>query len=755
MRIAVIGGGPGGLYFSILTKKANPDCHIEVYERNKADDSFGFGVVFSDETLSEFLTRDPKSYELIRTHFAYWDDLDIARDGKKVRITGNGFCGCSRKKLLQLLQQRCKEEGVQLHFETEQTDLSIQAEYDIVVAADGIGSKIREQLQKELGTQVKLKSNKFVWMGSTRPLDAFTYWFKQTQNGAMVAHSYQYEKGKSTWIFECSPETWKKWGFDQLNEDESQQLLEEIYKDELEGHKLIQNKSYWRQFPHVTNANWHHKNIVLLGDAKATAHFSIGSGTKLAMESAIALSDAIIQFGDQPKLAFEKYEESRRQRVEMIQHAANVSLHWFENMDRHIRHPFYQFAFGVMTRAKKVTFENLQLRDSSFTKKVLQEFIEQNNYPELAPPAFTSFKLGALSLSNRIVMFGLPQNKAKQGLVNDWHLTHYGSRACQGLGLIITEPIAVNKDGACGINAPGLYEKEQTKCWRRITDFIHQNSNCKIAAQLAHAGRKASPQENEAPLFSASPIPFLNTGVHPKQMDEKDMEFVRNDFVRAAKNAVDAGFDMVEIKADEGQLLASFLSPLTNLRTDKYGGKVENRLRFPLAVFNAIRKELDQKTPISVRISVEDWAEGGISAVDAEMIARAFKNAGADIINVTTGNTVSHQKVDGGRMYQTPYSEEIRNKANIATITSGKITDIDQINTIILNGRADLVGLGKPLLLHPGFVNHAAAHENYKEHKVPQPYETAKGSLFQEKTKERRQIEQMKKALKPESHKKS
>ncbi|RZK01581.1 MAG: bifunctional salicylyl-CoA 5-hydroxylase/oxidoreductase, partial [Flavobacterium sp.] len=455
-KITVIGGGPGGLYFSILTKKAFPDCQIDIYERNKADDSFGFGVVFSDETLGEFLTRDTQSYDLIRSKFAYWDDIVVARDGEKVSISGNGFCGCSRKTLLQLLQQRCHEEGVNLHFEQNIDDVSDFHDSDYIVACDGINSSIREKFKSDFQTTVELKKNKFVWLGSTKPLDAFTYFFRTTPFGTFVAHSYQYEEGMSTWIFECAPETWEKLGFETTNETDTIQKLSELFSEELDGHALISNRSHWRQFPAITNKNWHKDNIVLLGDAKATAHYSIGSGTKLAMECAIALSDSIVRHGINKEAAFAEYEKLRRNKVEMIQYAANVSLDWFENMNRYINFDFQQFAFGVMTRSKKVTFENLALRDVSFPQKVLQEFNTRINASHInIPAAFTYFQLKKLKLENRIVMAPMGQYQAEDGVPNSWHFSHYTQRALGGLGLIITEMTAVNPNGRITLGCTG------------------------------------------------------------------------------------------------------------------------------------------------------------------------------------------------------------------------------------------------------------------------------------------------------------
>ncbi len=763
MKITVIGGGPGGLYFSILTKKAMPHCQIDIYERNKPDDSFGFGVVFSDETLGEFLKRDMKSYELIRSKFAYWDDIIIARDGESVTIAGNGFCGCSRKTLLQLLQQRCLEEGVNLHFEQNVEDLSQFADSDIILATDGIGSAIRTKYQQEFGTKVELKKNRFVWMGSTKPLDAFTYFFRSTPHGTIVAHSYQYEEGMSTWIFECSDETWQKHGFEVTNEADTMAKIAEIFKDELDGHPLISNKSNWRQFPHVTNENWYHNNIVLLGDAKATAHYSIGSGTKLAMDSAIGLSDAVIAHPTNVQAAFAQYDKTRRNTVEMIQYAAIVSLDWFENMDRHMQHTFQQFAFGCMTRSKKVTYENLRLRDSSFTDKVLNEF-NDNCHSELVSesPAFTTFKLRNLELQNRIVMSSMGQYVAENGLVNDWHFQHYTSRAVGGLGLILTEMTAVSDTGRITEGCAGIYTESQVNAWKRITDFIHKYTQTKIGIQLGHSGRKGCSkipwvdqfQGKKWELLSASAIPFNENSDSPKEMTLADMQLVKNQFVQATKNANEAGFDMIELQAHHGFLLASFLSPLTNIRTDEFGGSVQNRLKYPLEVFTAIREVFPTEKPISIRISAADWAENGISEQDVLVISEAFKKDGADIINVSTGNTVANQKPQTGRMWQTPFSDAVRNTVHIPTITAGYIQDIDQINTIILNGRADLVALGRPLLLDANFVRNAQAYEQFQANDIPNSYKMGISHLYPLKVAERKQVEGMKKALKPKSNKK-
>ncbi len=762
MKITVIGGGPGGLYFSILTKKAMPHCQIDIYERNKPDDSFGFGVVFSDETLGEFLKRDMQSYELIRSKFAYWDDIVVARDGESVSIAGNGFCGCSRKTLLQLLQQRCLEEGVNLHFEQNVDDLSQFSDSDIILAADGIASAIRTKYQNEFGTKIELKKNRFVWLGSTKPLDAFTYFFRSTPHGTIVAHTYQYEEGMSTWIFECSNETWHKHGFEVTNEADTMAKIAEIFAEELDGHSLISNKSHWRQFPHVTNENWYHNNLVLLGDAKATAHYSIGSGTKLAMDCAIGLSDAVIANPTNVQAAFAQYDKTRRNTVEMIQYAAIVSLDWFENMDRHMQHSFQQFAFGCMTRSKKVTYENLRLRDSSFTDKVLEEFNDNCNVNiKNRSAAFTPFKLRNLELQNRIVMSSMGQYLAENGLVNDWHFQHYTSRAVGGLGLILTEMTAVCETGRITQGCAGIYTENQVNAWKRITDFIHQYTPTKIGMQLGHSGRKGCSkipweeqfQGKKWELLSASAIPFSENYDYPKEMTLAAMQLVKSQFVQATKNANDAGFDMIELQAHHGFLLASFLSPLTNIRTDEFGGSVQNRLKYPLEVFTAIREVFPKEKPISVRISATDWAENGISEQDVLVISVAFKKAGADIINVSTGNTVADQKPQTGRMWQTPFSDAVRNTVHIPTITAGYIQDIDQINTIILNGRADLVALGRPLLLDANFVRNAQAYEQFQATDIPNSYKMGISHLYSLKASERKQMEGMKKALKPKSNK--
>lgn len=767
MKITVIGGGPGGLYFSILTKKRLPHVQIDVYEQNKADDAFGFGVVFSDETLSEFLSYDTRSYELIKQSFAYWDDLDIVRDGERVRIEGNGFCGCSRKTLLTLLQQRCREEGVNLHFETQVT-VDQFTDSDMIVAADGINSGIRQQYAEAFGTEVNLMKNRFIWCGSTRPLDAFTYFFKDTPYGAFCAHTYQYEEGHSTWIFECSPETYAKAGFEEQDEAGSLAKLTEIYHEELDGHPLIGNRSWWRSFPHVYNKHWHHNNVVLLGDAKASAHYSIGSGTKLAMDCAIGLSDAVVENPDNVQQAFAAYVEKRRNVVDMIQHAADVSLQWFENLDRHMKLDFSTFGFSTMSRSKKITIENQARRDRRYAQGVIHHFNQALGTKNLdTPPAFTPFNVGKLTLANRIVMSAMGQYKARDGVPGDWDYVHYTSRAVGGVGLIFTGMTAISPTARITPSCYGLYNDDQMNAWKRITDFIHTHTDTKIAVELGHAGRKGSCESDNLgqplkadgwDLISADAIAYKADFPTPKAMDEEDMATIKQQFVDAAQRAVTAGFDAVELQMHNGFLLASFLSPLTNQRQDAYGGSIENRAKYPLAVVKAIKDCLGD-TPLIVKLGVNDWHPQGITPAEAEYVATQLKTLGVAMIDVATGNTVVDQKPMMGRMWQTPYAEWIRNTIDIPVITTGRIESIDQINTILLNGRADLVAMGRIFLADPYFVHQAKAYEQYQADDltaagIPQPYSAGATVVYAKARKERREFEQMKQRLKPVSHQK-
>src|ERR1700723_197584 len=726
MKVAIIGGGPAGLYSAILLKKQRPEADITVYERNRADDTFGFGVVFSDATLDNFEKYDPPSYRRITQEFAYWDDIAVHFRGTVHRVGGNGFCGCSRRQLLLILQERARELGVKLLFETEIADESRFADADLVVLADGINSRFREKYASHFEPEVDLRSNVFAWMGSTRPLDAFTFIFQETEWGPFIAHAYQYEVGRSTWIFETDPETFERAGLTGLNEKQSADRMAEIFGWFLEGHPLLTNRSMWRNFPMIRSQRWVKDNMVLLGDAKATAHFSIGSGTKLAMEDAIALADAM-NATPTVEAALATYEQGRREEVEKTQHAADVSLVWFEHVDRFWDFDPVQFAFGVMTRAKAITYDNLTLRapefvgevDKAFARHVRDQGFDVEVEKPLAP-MFQPFRLREMTIANRAVVSPMCMYSAVEGVAGDFHLVHYGPRALGGAGLIFTEMTCVGRDARITPGCTGLWNDEQEKAWRRIVDFVHANSAAKICLQLGHAGRKGATklmwdgidrplEQGGWDVISASPIPYFTDSQVPREMDRAAMDRVKAEFVAAAQRGEACGFDMLELHCAHGYLLASFISPLTNQRTDQYGGSLENRLRYPLEIFEAMRSVWPAHKPMSVRISATDWAEGGITGDDAVAIARAFAERGVDLVDVSTGQTVRDAQPIYGRMFQTPFSDQVRNEARVATMCVGNITTADQVNTILAAGRADLVALARPHLMNPYFTLHAAA----------------------------------------------
>jgi len=737
MKISIIGGGPGGLYFALLTKKRMPDCDITVFEQNRADDTFGFGVVFSDETLDEFLNADPESYTMVKESFAYWSDIVIEHKGERTVIGGNGFVGCSRKTLLQLLQDRCKQVGVKMHFshpvdaETVEQDF---ADSDLILVADGIASQIRKKYENEFGVSIEEKRNKFTWLGSTRPLDAFTFFFKETEHGHYCAHTYQYEEGASTWVIETTPECWEAAGFGDMSEEESAHYLERVFEQELQGHSFQTNRSIWRNFPKVICEKWSHKNMVLLGDNKATAHWSIGSGTKLAMECAIALSDAVVAHKGDVEGAFEAYEKERRTPVEITQHNAEVSLRWFENMPLHWNKEHYEFAFSCMSRAKSLTWDNMKLRDAGFLEKAEAEFYDRYKRQtsrdvagDKPTPMFTPLDLRGLTIPNRVVMAPMAQYCAEDGDPTDWHFTHYTARAIGGAGLIIVEMTCPTPDARITMGCTGLWSNAQEAQWKRIIDFVHDTTQSKIALQLGHAGRKGStctPDSGDGmdmpmeagnwPIYSASSIPYNGASQTPAELTRAQMDEVRDSFVASATRAMRAGFDMLELHCAHGYLLASFLSPLTNIRTDEYGGSVENRTRFPLEVFKAIRAIWPVNKPMSVRLSSSDWAAGGLTLDDLREIALAFKDAGVDIIHASSGQTVPDQKPVYGRMWQTPFAEFIKQNVDIPTIAVGDITLPEQINMIVAADRADLCAMARPFLNNPFFTRQAAGHYGVK-----------------------------------------
>jgi anthraniloyl-CoA monooxygenase len=770
MKVTVIGGGPGGLYFALLAKKAWPRWDITVCERNRPDDTFGFGVVFSDQTLDAFKAYDLVTYERIRRRFAYWGDVDVVYKGQTLRSGGNGFCGCSRVALLNILQDRGRELGVQMRFQREVDGLEEFPDSDLIVVADGINSRIRERYKEHFQPSVDLRPNKFTWLGSTRPLDAFKYFFRETPQGIVLAHCYQYEANRSTWVIEMNHETWLNFGFDQLSEQGMLPVLEQVFAEELDGHPLIANRSLWRNFPNITNRTWVKGNAVLVGDAKATAHFSIGSGTKLAMEDAIALYEAFRSHPD-VKQALTVYDTARREEVEKTQHAANVSLAWFEHMKRYWGMEPEQFAFGVMSRSKQITWENLELRDEAFVRRVHRWFahkvrkqgfdIDLDNPPV---PMFTPFKLRDMVVENRVVVSPMDQYSALDGVPGDWHFVHLGSRAVGGAGLVYVEMTCPSPEARISPADAGLWNETQRDAFKRIVDFCHANSKAKLCMQLGHSGRKGSTQlgwermdypleRGNWPVLSASPIAYYE-GVSqvPKEMTRADMDKVVADFVRSTSYAEQAGFDMLEIHMAHGYLLASFISPLTNRRTDAYGGGIENRMRFPLEVFRSCRAVWPQRKPLSARISATDWVPGGLTGSDLIAFTRMLKDAGCDMIDVSTGQTVPHQKPVYGRMYQAPYADWVRNEIGIATMTVGAVTTPDQVNTLLAAGKADLVALARPHLANPYFTLQASAWYQHMGQYWPPQYLSGRDQALRNAARERAELKDLRIKARPASH---
>jgi len=770
VKVSIVGGGPGGLYFALLAQKAWPRWDITVHERNRPDDTFGFGVVFSDQTLDAFKAYDGPSYEMIRRRFAYWGDVDVVYKGRTMRSGGNGFCGCSRVALLHILHDRCRELGVKLRFQTEVEDLDQFADSDLVVIADGINSKLRHKYKDHFQPGVDLRPNKFTWLGSTKPLDAFKYFFRETPEGIILAHCYQYEEDRSTWIIETDEATWKNFGFDVKDEAAMLETVERVFAAELDGHKLIPNRSVWRNFPTITNKTWVKGNAVLIGDAKATAHFSIGSGTKLAMEDAIALFESLRKNPSVEK-ALHTYDTARREEVEKTQHAANVSLSWFEHMRRYWDMDPLQFAFGVMSRSKQITWENLELRDPAFVKEVRVWFAnkarDQGFDVDLANPPvpmFTPFRLRDMVIENRVVVSPMDQYSAVDGVPGDWHLVHLGSRAVGGAGMVYVEMTCVSPEGRITPGCTGLWNETQRDAFRRITDFCHANSRAKLCLQIGHSGRKGSTQlgwekmdhpleTGNWPLVSASPIPYFE-GVSeiPRELSVPDMQKIILQFQHSTRLADEAGFDMLEIHMAHGYLLASFISPLTNQRADEYGGSIENRMRFPLAVWKACRDKWPDGKPMSVRVSATDWAPGGLSGEDLVALTRMLKEAGCDMIDCSTGQTVPQQRPVYGRMFQAPFSDWVRNETGIATMTVGAVTSADQVNTLLASGKADLVALGRPHLANPYFALQASAWYQHAAQFWPPQYLSGKDQALRNSQRERAEAIELRIKARPASH---
>jgi anthraniloyl-CoA monooxygenase len=772
MRVIVIGGGPGGLYFAILLKKAHPDYDVTVYERNRADDTFGFGVVFSDETLDNLMRSDPESYEALTREFAYWDEIDFHFHAQLVRSSGHGFCGTERRTLLQILQRRCRTLGVQLNFETEIRDLDRFADADLVVAADGINSLVRERYKEHFQPTLEYRRNHFIWLGSTAPSAAFNFHFATDEHGIWDLCTYQYRSDMSTWVIEAPEQTWQKAAplLESLDEAQTVAFLERLWAPVLDGHRLVANRSYWRQFPVVRNAHWSHGNIILLGDALHTAHFSIGSGTKLAMEDAIHLFDALEQSPDDVAAAFRRFEQTRREDVEKTQYASNVSALWTENPHRYWNMAPVQACFSMLSRAKAVTYENLRLRDPSFIERVDRWFaatVREQGFAvphEPPPPMFTPFRIGQTVVGNRVVVSPMNMYSAEPGGVpGDFHLVHLGRLAMGGAGLVFAEMTAVSEEARITPGCPGIYTEQQVSAWRRISDFVHAQSSAKLALQLGHCGRKGSTRrgwegmdrplaEGNWPIVAASPLPFYDFMAVPGEITRGEMDKVRDDFARAAVNAVSAGFDLLEVHCGHGYLLSGFISPLSNVRTDAYGGSLENRMRFPLEVFAAVRASWPRPRPLSVRISATDWADGGITADESLRVAELFRQAGADIIDVSTGQTSRWARPVYGRMYQVQFSERIRNELGVPTIAVGAITTADQVNTIVAAGRADLCAIARPHLVNPHFTLAASAEYGFDPQPWPAPYLAGKEQAFRQLARARVETAALRKAARPHSH---
>ena len=754
MRVNCLGGGPAGLYFSILAKQRFPNWDLTVIERNKPHDTFGWGVVFSDATLDNLRAADAPTHTAIVDSFAHWDDIDVHFRGRTITSGGHGFSGIARKQLLNILQDRAAELGVNLRFETDAADVAAYRDCDLLVGSDGINSRVRTTYADAFKPGLDKRRCRFVWLGTTMPLDAFTFIFEQTGHGWFTVHAYRFDENTSTFIVECLEETWLEHGLDQAGTEDTIAFCEKLFAPYLNGHRLMANTGHlrgrdWINFIRVSNERWVHENVVLLGDAAHTAHFSVGSGTKLALEDAIGLADALTRHASFAN-ALREYEDTRKIEVLKLQNAARNSTEWFENVARYASLPPEQFAYSLLTRSQRIGHENLRLRDTTYVERIEGWFASRAQASARptgemtrtapVPPMFTPFRLRELVLRNRVVVSPMDMYSAVDGLPNDFHLVHLGARALGGAALVFTEMTCVSRDGRISPGCTGMYLPEHTSAWRRIVDFVHAYTGAKICLQLGHSGPKGSTKlmwegmdeplpSGNWPVVGPSPIPYSPENQTPLELTLEEMDTIRDEFVRAAKMGIEAGFDMLELHCAHGYLLSSFITPLRNKRTDEYGGSLENRLRYPLEVFRAVREVWPQDRPMSVRISATDWFEGGITGEDSVEIARAFKAAGADLIDVSTGQTHPDAAPVYGRMFQTPYADRIRNEVGIATMSVGNITEADQVNAIVAAGRADLVALGRPHLADPSWTLHAAAQLGYKDVQWPVQYLPGKSQL--------------------------
>lgn len=736
MRITCVGGGPAGLYFALLMKKADPAHRVRVLERNRAGDTFGWGVVLSDQTVDALRAADAETAAQISDAFNHWDDIAVQIDGRRIVSGGHGFCGIGRKQLLNLLQARCEALGVELVHETDVAD-DTELDADLIIAADGLNSRLRQKYAATYQPDIDLRQCRFVWLGTTKLFDAFTFDFQHTEWGWFQAHAYRFDDTHSTFIVEAPEDVWRAAGLEAMSKEDGIAFCERLFAKVLDGHPLISNAAHlrgsaaWIRFPRVVCKTWVHRNdrgvpVVLMGDAAHTAHFSIGSGTKLALEDAIALARDIQAHGGDLAAALAAYQASRSIEVLRIQNAARNSTEWFENVERHARLAPEQFAYSLLTRSQRISHENLRLRDGAYVGGFERWLAAQSGVDAQLPPMFTPFKLRGLTLKNRVVVSPMAQYCCVHGVPGDYHLAHLGARALGGAGLVFAEMTCVSPDARITPGCPGLWTDEQGAAWARIVGFIHVNSSAKVAMQLGHAGPKGSTRvpwdgddlplpDGNWPLLSASPQQYL-PGISQVAvaMTRADMDRVRADFVAAARRAADAGFDWLELHCAHGYLLSAFISPLTNQRDDDYGGSLQNRLRYPLEVFAALRDVWPAQRPMSVRISAHDWVPGGTTPDDAVQIAAAFKAAGADLIDVSSGQVSKAQKPVYGRMFQTPFAEEIRNRVGIATMAVGAISEADHVNSIIASGRADLCAIARPHLANPAWTLTEAARIGYR-----------------------------------------
>jgi len=737
MKIACLGGGPAGVYLSISMKLRNPEHEITVYERNKPGDTFGWGVVFSDQTMDNLQINDPVSAQMIINELVHWDYIDVYLKGQVERSGGHGFIGIGRRRMMEILYGRARELGVELVFQYEFEVASIQTDFadaDLIVAADGLNSKIRNSDLKGFATDIDLRPNKFVWLGTHQCFDdAFAFFFEKTAHGWMWAHAYQFDKDTSTFIVECQPHTYDKWGFEHMPHEESAETCRKIFEQYLGGHELLTNSrhirgSAWISFPRVLCHNWVKDNLVLIGDAAHTAHFSIGSGTKLGFEDAICLAQNM-NSGKPVREALQAYQDERELEALKLQSAARNSMSWFENVPRYIKaFDMKQFTYSLLTRSQRVSHENLRLRDKAWLEDI-EKILAGKSYgkpaAEPVPPMFTPFTLREMNLKNRVVVSPMSMYSAAEGMPSDWHLVHYGSLATGGAGLVYTEMTDISPEGRITLGCAGIWNAEQEGAWKRIVDFVHSQTEARFCLQLGHAGPKGSTKvgwegmdepldQGNWEIIAPSAVPYSAINQIPRAMTRVDMDKVLADYVSAAKRAERAGFDMLELHCAHGYLLSAFITPLMNQRTDECGGSLENRLRFPLEVFRAVRKHWPDHKPMAVRISANDWlGAAGITPEDAVLIGKAFVMAGVDIIDVSAGQTSPDAEPVYGRMFQTPFADQIRNEAGIPTMAVGNIYEIDHVNSIIAAGRADLCCLARPHLMDRYWTLRAAAEQEY------------------------------------------